>query len=78
MLLYPFFVSSQLTSPLESARISGELIDIDREEKMNDDHYYPDMQPSTPQNNTLALTSIIAGLGGWLLAIIFVCLSFAV
>ncbi len=39
--------------------------------------YYPDIQPSAPQNNKMALTSIIAGLGGWLIAIIFICLSLA-
>ena len=38
--------------------------------------YYPDMQPFAPQNNKMALTSIIAGLGGWLGAIIFICLNF--
>jgi hypothetical protein len=43
------------------------------------DYYYPDPQPYyAPRNNTMALTSIIAGLGGWLLAIIFMCLSFVI
>jgi len=37
--------------------------------------YYPNIQPTAPQNNGMALTSIIAGLGGWLMAIIFICLS---
>lgn len=41
-------------------------------------NYYPDAQPSAPQNNTLALVSIITGLGGWLLFIISWCLGILV
>ena len=40
--------------------------------------YYSDAPPSGPQNNRMALVSIITGLGGWLVAILFICLSFAI
>ena len=40
--------------------------------------YYSGQPPSGPQNNTMALVSIIAGLGGWLLFIMSWCLGIVV
>ncbi|MCP4537972.1 MAG: DUF4190 domain-containing protein [Chloroflexi bacterium] len=40
--------------------------------------YYSDAPPYEPQNNQMALVSIIAGLGGWLFIILFMCLSFVI
>ncbi len=41
------------------------------------DGYYSDASSFRPQNNQMAVISIVAGLGGWLVFILFMCLSLA-